>query len=818
MVSGRLPEYWIGEYERGNAQEQSQILQVMREAGIQAAFFTPWVIRALHDSHQGVREMAVTTLRRIGPAAGRVVPGADIVAALDAATPRVAADDPFGSMKVHITAALADYGAVSIPFLARLLSDPADGVRSQAARSLGTLGVDAQGALDALVAVLGDPAEAVRVDAALAILQIDIGHRTEILTPILERGLRYVPKVREDENLPRSLKMAEALARLGHEPAAIRYLRDAVLPTKSDAEESSYVARTRRRDAAAALGRLGVAAREAIPALGRCLVDPSNEIREAAEDALMQIDEGAARSVIASARERERRYAGPADSASARRVPRALRKDIQQFVSADAAQRVEAAIRLRQHDPAMLVEAIPFFLARLDDDEVVERFEYDLTSVRTAGNEAARILETIGAPAVEALVNVLGSEGLAAERAAEALGNIGGRRATDVLAAVVRGDRRSADLRFAAARALAGAGDARGLDLLNDHLVNGDDMDRWVTLRALSKLPDSRTVDALISILKHEGFFELRRMAAERLGEIRDARAIPALLDALIGGKDRGTITELAFSQALVSIGQGGADALVERLDDDRPSVRAAAAGALSWFHRCGSRAGIDRLATMVSNDPSMEARRAAALTLGSVVDDRATRAILTALRDPALSTTAASSLRTNGGAYDPLIDALDDPDATIRTTAFEALTARVRYEYSNGRYAPRVPDAAAWRAWRRFKTQTIDLRGSVAGADGRPLAGLLVICSVVQPGGGVLFQSYGVVDMNPRGLSDAGGRFELEDREHFLEPGARYTLHVLDGDRSQVLTRDNVPVTFSIDIYTTDIDMGSLSPIRPLK
>jgi HEAT repeat protein len=88
-------------------------------------------------------------------------------------------------------------------------------------------------------------------------------------------------------------------------------------------------------------------------------------------------------------------------------------------------------------------------------------------------------------------------------------------------------------VRMAAARALGELRDERALTRLVATLSDENWRVRELAVWALSEMKDDRAVTALCSVLLSDARVEVRRGAAEALGEIASASAIPSLKQAL---------------------------------------------------------------------------------------------------------------------------------------------------------------------------------------------------------------------------------------------------------------------------------------------
>ena len=86
---------------------------------------------------------------------------------------------------------------------------------------------------------------------------------------------------------------------------------------------------------------------------------------------------------------------------------------------------------------------------------------------------------------------------------------------------------------MSAARALGEVRDRRSLDGLIAQLADDKWRVRQVVAWALSEMKDDRAVAALCNVLLTDVRAEVRRAAAEALGEISSAEALPSLKQAL---------------------------------------------------------------------------------------------------------------------------------------------------------------------------------------------------------------------------------------------------------------------------------------------
>jgi HEAT repeat protein/beta-lactamase regulating signal transducer with metallopeptidase domain len=193
-------------------------------------------------------------------------------------------------------------------------------------------------------------------------------------------------------------------------------------------------------------------------------------------------------------------------------------------------------------------EAIPSLIAMLGDDTRTElircwdtgRWSPALQTFKhpSPGEQAAIALASFGRPALVPLMNQLDSSNSTVRRnAAWAIGELTnmppGQRAGAVpqLISLLRDS--DSWVRMAAARALGELRDERALEQLVGTRLDNNWRVRQLGAWALSEMKDARAVTALCSVLLSDTRVEVRRAAAEALGEIRSAEALPSLKQAL---------------------------------------------------------------------------------------------------------------------------------------------------------------------------------------------------------------------------------------------------------------------------------------------
>jgi beta-lactamase regulating signal transducer with metallopeptidase domain len=209
-------------------------------------------------------------------------------------------------------------------------------------------------------------------------------------------------------------------------------------------------------------------------------------------------------------------------------------------------------------------EAIPSLIAMLGDDTKTElikcwesgRWSPALQTFKhpSPGEQAAIALASFGSPAFVPLMNQLGSSNPTVRRnAAWAIGELTGMFAGQRAGAAPQliSLLRDPDewVRMAAARSLGELRDSRALEQLVGTLSDDNWRVRQVVVWALAEMKDPRAVTALCSVLLADARVEVRRGAAEALGEIRSEQALPslkqALNDAEVSAKARWAIEEI---------------------------------------------------------------------------------------------------------------------------------------------------------------------------------------------------------------------------------------------------------------------------------
>ena len=194
------------------------------------------------------------------------------------------------------------------------------------------------------------------------------------------------------------------------------------------------------------------------------------------------------------------------------------------------------------------VDAIPALVAMLGDDSKTQlitcwdsgRWSPALQTFKhpSPGEQAALALASMGRKAFAPLSQQLDSSNATVRRnAAWAIGELTnmmpGERAGAVPQLITLLGDSDEWVRMAAARALGELRDERALTRLVATLADDNWRVRQLVVWALSEMKDDRAVTALCSVLLSDVRIEVRRGAAEALGEIASAAAIPSLKQAL---------------------------------------------------------------------------------------------------------------------------------------------------------------------------------------------------------------------------------------------------------------------------------------------
>ncbi len=391
-----------------------------------------------------------------------------------------------------------------------------------------------------------------------------------------------------------------------------------------------------------------------------------------------------------------------------------VRRYIEQLYSRDAVTRAMGAVALgRMGDRAE--PAVPFLLSMLEDEVKLEwevRDAEPATPLEEAkkrllgfykeretspGREAARAVARICIAPPPALFDALRDKSPAARRhAAEALGGIRDKKATEPLTALLRDEDK--EVRSQAARALGRLRDTAATDALVAALKDPERSVRRDAVAALGEIKDPRALQAILDALLDT--VEVREAAEAVLLETRDLRAVEPLVVSLRHRKEE---VRRISARLLAAIGDPRAiRPLILALKDTAADVRFEASTALKkltgedfgadpdkwqrWHelflaskeieeHLAG-----DRVHAYIGSlhSPNWAARAYAAKALGDLGDRRAATALRGALwdRDAGVRRNAAVALGQVGDpqAVESLIAAVSDAEPEVQEAADEAL------------------------------------------------------------------------------------------------------------------------------------------------
>lgn len=230
-------------------------------------------------------------------------------------------------------------------------------------------------------------------------------------------------------------------------------------------------------------------------------------------------------------------------------VPQAVttprRETATQGSASDADERAATACNASKQGD---VRSIEFLVAMLGDDrksQLIRCWEGTRWSPALAvfkqsspGEQAALALAALGPPAYRPLANQLDNSNPSVRRnAAWAVGELTNMPPSDRWDAVPQLITLLSDtdawVQMAAARALGELHDHRAVPQLIATLSDNNWRVRELVVWALNETKDARAVNALCAVLISDPRAEVRRGAAEALGEIQSAAALPALKQAL---------------------------------------------------------------------------------------------------------------------------------------------------------------------------------------------------------------------------------------------------------------------------------------------
>ena len=247
---------------------RAEIASVLGKLGDIARPALSALVTRLKDDDAATRSASAEAIGRLGVEAAEAIPSLLPLLRDKDSVVRFSSAFALGRLGPDATIAVADLSML-------LAGDPAVEVRKEVARTLGSMGADAKTAVPALVAALKqDKSDEVRQQAALAVGRM-IGH-IEAALPDLKAILPKEADATVRLYLVRTIASAlEARASL----MMTDYAK--LLGSERDGEVKLALIQE--------LGAMGPDARDAIPALSRCLNDVQVPVRDAAKVAIARI-------------------------------------------------------------------------------------------------------------------------------------------------------------------------------------------------------------------------------------------------------------------------------------------------------------------------------------------------------------------------------------------------------------------------------------------------------------------------------------------------------------------------------------------------
>lgn len=233
--------------------------------GPEAKPAVPALIRALDDKRFVIRGSAANALGKIGAGAKDAIPAL------------LHAPGPVGPGSTTFAIPAAAVGPAAVPALIEGLNDPGDGPRRTAAEALGRIGPEARAAVPELIRMSTSARATDRVVAATALWRIARDGR---VVPVLIEAARPA----DGRGLGDRYAALDALGEIG--PAAGEAVPALINQLAAESETNAY-------KVAEALGRIGPAAGAAIAPLERISAHSEDEsLRTAADLALWRITRG----------------------------------------------------------------------------------------------------------------------------------------------------------------------------------------------------------------------------------------------------------------------------------------------------------------------------------------------------------------------------------------------------------------------------------------------------------------------------------------------------------------------------------------------
>ncbi|MDD5436422.1 MAG: HEAT repeat domain-containing protein, partial [Candidatus Omnitrophica bacterium] len=283
----------------------------------------------------------------------------------------------------------------------------------------------------------------------------------------------------------------------------------------------------------------------------------------------------------------------------------------------------------------------------------------------------------IGKEAVIPLLQILGKEDISKDcklNVIRTLAGIGDKGATNCLVTLFTEVNEDRRVRCGAANALGAIKDASAVPSLIEALKEGDGEIRESSEKALVEIDDASAVTPLIEMLKDKNA-EIRKVAAKILGKLGDQRAVGPLTDML----EKGDVWEVSYA-AMGSLSELNVlpEALIVKTyirDLRSKDSEYAARPTIEALGRMGSPA-VPALTEELKNGKNVW-REDVVKALGSIGDGRAIAPLIEVLRDDSndLRKAAVEALSKFGESAIPLlVEALKNESATVRKHAAEVL------------------------------------------------------------------------------------------------------------------------------------------------
>ena len=338
---------------------------------------------------------------------------------------------------------------------------------------------------------------------------------------------------------------------------------------------------------------------------------------------------------------------------------------IEKLHSEDPGERGKALIKLGEIG-RKAVPAIPSIIGMLSDTRSFSvQTQTSLVETSMLSREAIKVLIIIGQPAVEPLIKALRDKNkIVRKNAAEALGEIGDKRASEPLVTALEDD--DGTVRQYAAEALGKIGDNQALKpltaALRDRKSKVQEGARAAIEKIILDLKAKHLLSPLHASLKSRESV-VRTMAAKALLELRDPLSVDALIEVF---NDNDAVVQKIAREALKAIGKPAVEPLAAYLRDDNPYICMVV---IKLFGDIGDSLAVGYLIGVLKHFGSWQLRYEAAEALGKIKDPRIVGPLIEALNDrnARVREAAAKSLKEVGEpAVEPLLASLRDENQDV--------------------------------------------------------------------------------------------------------------------------------------------------------